>query len=100
MLIAAFALSLVLVHDPEPAPQAAPQAPLSQEEQERAEQEAYLDEVVCRREHVVGSNRPQRICQTRRQWNHLSDLSREALRDDRFQTGTGRGPGESMGGGR
>jgi len=97
MFIAAFALSLVLLQDP--SGQAA-QTPAAQTEEEReaAEEEAYLDEVICRREHVVGSNRPQRICQTRRQWNHLQDLSRESLRDDRFQSGAGRGAGETMGG--
>ena len=97
MFIAAFALSLVLIQDPSGK---AAQMPAAQtgEEREAAEEEAYLDEVICRREHVVGSNRPQRICQTRRQWNHLQDLSRESLRDDRFQSGAGRGAGETMGG--
>lgn len=98
MFIAAFALSLVLIQDPVTGQAAQSPAAMTEEERERAEEEAYLDEVICRREHVVGSNRPQRICQTRRQWNHIQDLSREALRDDRFQSGQGRGPGETMGG--
>lgn len=56
------------------------------------------DRVVCRREHVLGSNRPQRICQTQRQWEAQRDQSREELRDVRerptdlpsFQRGGGR----------
>lgn len=32
---------------------------------------------ICRREHVVGSNRPQRTCMTARQWAVLRDASRE-----------------------
>lgn len=71
---------------------------MTEQERAAAEREARLNEVVCRREHVVGSNRPQRICQTRREWERLSDASRDAMREDRFQTGQGRGPGESMGG--
>ncbi len=41
------------------------------------------DRIVCRREHVLGSNRPQRICQTQRQWEAQRDQSREDLRDVR-----------------
>ncbi|MGQ2990048.1 MAG: hypothetical protein ACT6RD_11480 [Brevundimonas sp.] len=41
------------------------------------------DRIVCRREHVLGSNRPQRICQTQRQWEAQRDQSREELREVR-----------------
>lgn len=99
MFIAAFALSLALIQDPATSA-AQTEAPMTEEQRREAEEEAHLNEVICRREHVVGSNRPQRICQTRRQWNHIQDMSREALRDDRFSTGQGAGAGEGMGGGR
>lgn len=80
MFIAAFALSLVLIQDPSVQAAQTPAA-TAEEERQRAEEEAYLDEVICRREHVVGSNRPQRICQTRRQWNNLREQSLEELND-------------------
>ena len=35
--------------------------------------------VVCRREHVVGSLRPIRICRTQREWAQLRDGSQEAI---------------------
>lgn len=80
MFIAAFALSLVLIQDP--AVQGSQASAASAEaETQRAEEEARLDEVICRREHVVGSNRPQRICQTRRQWNALRERTMEELND-------------------
>lgn len=82
MFIAAFALSLALIQDPTGQAAQTP-APMTEEEREAAEEEARLNEIVCRREHVVGTNRPQRICQTRRQWEHVRDLSQESLRDDR-----------------
>ncbi|WP_296817926.1 hypothetical protein [Brevundimonas sp.] len=93
-------LTLAAVQDPTPLTGVDVQGErvLTAEERRAAEEEARQNEVICRREHVVGSNRPQRICQTRRQWEHLSETSRDALRDDRFQTGQGRGPGEAMGG--
>ena len=80
MFFAAFALSLVLAQDPA-AQSAQLQAATTAEEQQRAEEEAHLDEVICRREHVVGSNRPQRICQTRRQWNNMRERSLDELND-------------------
>ena len=39
------------------------------------------EEVVCRRERVLGSNRHQRICQTRHQWSAQRDASQEAMRE-------------------
>lgn len=39
------------------------------------------DEIVCRREHVVGSNRPKRICAPRRQWDQARDNAREAVQN-------------------
>ncbi len=86
MFVAAFVLSLALIQDPAAQAPAQPAVQMSEEERQRAEEEAYLDEVICRREHVVGSNRPQRICQTRRQWNHLRDESMERLSDGRSRS--------------
>lgn len=51
------------------------------------------DRVICRRERVVGSNRPQRICMTRREWTRTSDTTQEQLREVR-------GGGETLPGNR
>lgn len=101
MFLATALFTLALSQQPTPAPTPVPDVNVTQRtaaEQAAAEEEARRNEIVCRREHIVGSNRPQRICQTRAQWERLTENSREALRDDRFQTGQGRGPGESVGG--
>lgn len=37
------------------------------------------ERVICRRERVVGTNRPQRTCMTARQWDAAREASREAL---------------------
>lgn len=59
--------------------QSSPQpAPVAQAEEEA--EDAADEEVVCRRERVLGSNRPQRICMTRGEWADQSDASRESVR--------------------
>lgn len=60
---------------PAPAP-----APQNAQEAEEAAREAEEERVICRREHVVGSNRPQRICMTRREWNAVRETSQDAMR--------------------
>jgi hypothetical protein len=35
--------------------------------------------IVCRREEVVGTHRPQKICMTKREWEVSNDQSRNAL---------------------
>lgn len=55
-------------------------APAEVETQQRAEaaaSDARADRQICRRERVVGSNRPQRICMTQREWDQMRDLSRD-----------------------
>jgi len=42
---------------------------------------------ICRRVHVTGSNIPQRVCMTRREWGELREESQEALRDNRDNAG-------------
>lgn len=37
------------------------------------------DRVVCRRERVIGSNRPQRVCMTNRERARITQDSRDAL---------------------
>lgn len=82
MFIASLALSLVLFQDP-PVAQPTPQTPAEiAAAEEEAEEEAHMNEIICRREHVVGSNRPQRICQTRRQWNGLRERSIDNLNNN------------------
>ncbi len=71
MSIASLALSLVLFQDPPVAP-TTPQTPAEiAAAEEQAAEEARLDEIVCRRERMVGSNRAERVCQTRREWNRI-----------------------------
>lgn len=93
-MFVALIFGIALLQDPSVQAGAQAQAAQTEAEREAAEREAEENEIVCRREHVVGTNRPQRICQTRQQWERLSDSSRQAMRDDRFQTGQGRGAGE------
>lgn len=66
-----------------PAAQAAPSAPTQVAPQETDDNNRQ----ICRRERVVGSNRPQRICMTRREWNQQQDTSREMM--DRARQGLG-----------
>lgn len=77
VLAAVFAFAVA--DEPQAAPAAEPE--MSAAERRRAEREAELDRVVCRREHVVGSNRPQRICLTVREWEHARDRAQEQMRD-------------------
>lgn len=48
---------------------------------ERAQPDRPVERKICRREHVVGSNRPQRICMTEQQWRRAEDESREQHRN-------------------
>ncbi len=44
------------------------------------------ERVICRRERVVGTNRPQRVCMTAREWEVVRDASRETMnRSERGQ---------------
>ena len=56
------------------------------------------DRVICRREHVLGSNRPQRICMPKREWDAIREASRDNL--NRMDRGTPQGlPDTSPAGG-
>lgn len=47
------------------------------------------ERVICRRERVVGTNRPQRVCMTAREWEVVRDASRETMnRSERGQVQT------------
>jgi hypothetical protein len=64
-------------------------------EKPAAKPEEDLDRVVCKREHVVGSNRPQKGCMTVRERERLRDASIERARNGRgadYNTEIG-GPG-------
>jgi hypothetical protein len=45
--------------------------------------------VICTREHVVGSNRPQKVCMTVAQREELRDAARRTMDDSRKGTGEG-----------
>lgn len=70
-LLAAVTLFVGIQEQLQGEPQAKPQAEAAEPRDEEA------DRVICRREHVVGSNRPQRICMTRREWGALRDDARD-----------------------
>ena len=74
-------LSLTLAQQPDPSP-AAPPPSISSPTNDRED-----SRIVCRRERVVGSNRPQKICLTRQQWQEQRDSSRQMM--DRTSPGRG-----------
>lgn len=79
---------------PAPSPQAEPAAAPSAAADTDTENDG--DRVICRRERVLGSNRPQRICMTQTEWQYARDASREtrdrSLREVPFDQGEGGGP--------
>lgn len=82
MLVLAAALSLLVASSPQD-PQNAPradQAPAQSAQTEAEREEERLNEVECRREHVVGSNRRQRVCMTVREWNGIRERSQDGVR--------------------
>lgn len=97
MYIAALFVLILAQGDLQPAA-TTPTSPAAAEGQEGAEEPDPEDEIVCRRERITGSNRPERICMTSRQWRQLRDRSLEEQRDQSQSSVTGRGEGESLGG--
>lgn len=90
MIIAIFSAVMMLGGQAAPASTPAP-VPVEAETQQRAEAaaaDARADRQVCRRERFVGSNRPQRVCMTQREWDQMRDLSR-----DQHQNATREQPG-------
>lgn len=61
------ALLLLTVPETETAP-APPSAPRTEE-----------DRVICKRERLVGSNRPQKVCMTQRERAQMRDRSRDMM---------------------
>jgi len=82
MIVFGFILSLSLAQQTAPAP-AAPAAPAPSVSEPANED----NRMVCRRERVVGSNRPQKVCLTRQQWQEQRDNSRQMM--DRTSPGRG-----------
>lgn len=75
-MLISFGMALMLIGSPQAAP--------TQSEQPQAVSESGTSStdnqrLICRRERVVGSNRAQRICQTRQQWAEQSDQSRQMM---------------------
>ena len=83
---AAFALAVVM-------PAAAEETPAAPEAQKAPI--AKPDEMVCKKEEVVGTRFPRRVCMTRAQWEQRSLNARRNLGDQ--QRGGGNPP--NMGGG-
>ncbi|MBW8303564.1 MAG: hypothetical protein K0M78_06415 [Brevundimonas sp.] len=73
-----FALALSVQQAPQtpPAPSSTLESPAAATSQAPAEAEDPDERLVCRREHVVGSNRRQQVCMTVRQRAQLRDDSR------------------------
>ena len=84
----AFVLALILQQST-PAPVAAPEAatpvaPVGVTANANTAANGVADpqeQIVCRRERVVGSNRPQRICAPRRVWDSARDSAQDASRN-------------------
>lgn len=81
MIAFGITLLLTIAQQPEPLP-AAPTASISVPTNNRDE-----NRMVCRRERTVGSNRPQKVCLTRQQWQEQRDNSRQMM--DRTSPGRG-----------
>lgn len=94
MLIVMTAVAALLASSQPAAPQPAPAQPSADAAAAAAGDEAD-DPVICRRERVLGSNRPQRICMTRSEWQQIRDAAREtrdrSLRETPYQQGEGGG---------
>lgn len=75
-LLFALALSVQQAPQTPTAQSSAPEAPNAAAAQTEATAEDPEERVVCRREHVVGSNRRQQVCMTVRQRAQLRDESR------------------------
>lgn len=72
LLVALFSLSIVggqAERAPQPLPPPPPAQPVQPNE----------DRMICKRERVLGSNRPQRICMSQREREHLAIASRDAV---------------------
>lgn len=74
---------------PAPAPAAAPAAAPAKPAKDDP------NRIVCTREHVVGSNRPQKICMTVAQRDALKDSADRALDPTRRSAGDPNPPGVS-----
>jgi len=85
LLFFALALSVQQAPQTPPAEASAPVAPVAAAAETPPPAEDPEERIVCRREHVVGSNRRQQVCMTVRQRSELRDESRR--QSDR----TGRG---------
>lgn len=77
-LIAAIALAASQAQQT-PSTEAPAEAAPRTAETARADNREDPDRVICRREHVVGSNRPRRICLPRREWDAIRDQSRDTM---------------------
>ena len=79
-MLAIFAARALFAGSQDTAPAQTPNNTQQQADAAEAEAQAEDERVICRREHVVGSNRPQRICMTRREWNAVRENSQDTMR--------------------
>lgn len=75
---------------PAPATATAPPAPLAKDDPNR---------IVCTREHVVGSNRPQKICMTVAERDRQRELAKRGMDESRRGSGASKTDVGSPGGG-
>ena len=85
-MIALFAAAL-LVFQQAPTPSQSTEPPQQSQNERRVDTQRSgdPDRVICRRDRVLGSNRPQRVCMTAAQWAVVSEDSRDTAR--RFERG-------------
>jgi hypothetical protein len=81
MLIAALVAIVISGSSQQAQPQPEPRPEPTVGETRQAERER----LICRRQHVVGSNRPQRVCLTRAEWDEIREDAVEGL--ERYNRG-------------
>lgn len=79
LLIVSLALSILQASPGSPAPAANDTPPASAQAAVSPPEIDPRDEMVCRREVVVGSNRPQRVCLTVRQRQQIREQARSEV---------------------
>ena len=87
LLILSVVLFLAGATDADTIP-ADPGAAAKPDQVKSAEQKSEASRVVCRREMVVGSHRPKKLCLTKAQWKEWEDQNKDKLNNQTLQDPT------------
>jgi hypothetical protein len=90
MISLIFSLALFAADPAAPAPAATetPAQEPSAQQVAAAEKKAATDRVICKKEYVVGSRRPKKMCLTKGQWTEWEDLNKDKLNNQTYQDPT------------